>query len=174
MQLEQVDPVDLQVAQRELDLLLEVGRAADRRPDAGALPGEAGLGRDDQAVGVRVQRLGDDLLADERAVGVGGVDEVDALLDGGADDAQRAVAVGRLAPDAGAGQLHGAVAEAVDGQVPADAEGVAQLRSGHVSGQHTSRARGVPGACSMARWARSVRACRHGQTEWSRAGSTPA
>ena len=38
----------------------------ERRPDAGALPREAGLGGDDQAVGVGVQGLGDDLLADER------------------------------------------------------------------------------------------------------------
>ena len=62
----------------------------------------------------------------------------------------RAGAVGRLAPDAGAGQLHRAVAEAVDGQVPADAEGVAQLRSRHVRGQHAEPARVFPAACSMA------------------------
>src|ERR671917_292684 len=74
--------------------------AADRRPDARALPGQAGLGRDDQALRVRVQRLGDEPLADLRAVGVGGVDEVHPLLDGGADDAAGVLGVGRLAPHA--------------------------------------------------------------------------
>ena len=77
--------------------------------------------------------------------------------------------VGRLAPDAGAGQLHGAVAEAVDGQVPADGEGVAQLRSGHASGQHGEPARVFPAACSMAAMGEIV-VLRHGQTEWSRSG----
>ena len=57
------------------------GRVADRRPVAGALPGQAGLGRDHQVVGVRMERLLDQLLGDLRAVGVGGVEEVDAELD---------------------------------------------------------------------------------------------
>ena len=35
VQLDEVDPLDLQVPQRELHLLREVGRAPDRRPDAG-------------------------------------------------------------------------------------------------------------------------------------------
>ena len=57
------------VPEREFHLG-QVGRVTERRP-AGALPREAGLGGDDQAVGVGVQGLGDDLLADERPVGVG-------------------------------------------------------------------------------------------------------
>ena len=58
-------------------------------------------------------------------VGVGGVDEGDAELDGAAQHADALVAVGRRAPDARAGELHGAVAEAVDGQVAAQGHGAA-------------------------------------------------
>ena len=69
-------------------LLAQVRRVAERRPDARALPGQPGLGRDDDVVGVGVQRLADQLLGDVRAVGVGGVDEGDAELDGAAQHAR--------------------------------------------------------------------------------------
>ena len=117
-----------------------------------------------------MQRLGDDLLADERAVGVGGVDEVDALLDGGPDDAHGAGAVGRLAPDAGAGELHGAVAEAVDGQVPADGKVSLSCVAVVMSGPARSNtARVFPGTVFDGRMGEIV-VLRHGQTEWSRSG----
>ena len=92
----------------------------DRPPLARALPGEPGLGRDDQVIGVRVQGLADQLLGDERAVRVGGVDERHAELDGAAQHPDRLVGVGRVAPDARAGQLHRAVTEPVDRQVAAE------------------------------------------------------
>jgi hypothetical protein len=133
VQLDEVDPVELQVPQRQLHLLLEVGGASHRVPLPRAGADQARLGADHQLLRVRVQRLGDDLLADEGAVGVGGVDEVDALLDGRADDAHGGVVVDRLAPDAGAGELHGAVAEPVDGQIPTDAERVCGCDRGHGS-----------------------------------------
>ena len=47
-----------------------------------------------------MQRLGDQLLADVRTVRVGGVDEVDAELDGPAEHRLGLVAVAGLAPDA--------------------------------------------------------------------------
>src|SRR5262249_41393069 len=53
------------------------GRAVGA-PAAGARPDQAALGGDDQVVGVRVQGLGDQPLAALWAVGIGGVDEVDA------------------------------------------------------------------------------------------------
>ena len=55
----------------------------------------------------------------------------DAELDGAAQHADRLVVVARRPPHAGAGELHGAVAEAVDGQVAADGE-----RGGEFSGSH--------------------------------------
>jgi len=84
---------------------------------------EAGLGRDHEFLGVRMQRLVDQLLGDERPVRVGCVDERDAQLDRAPEHADGLVGVRRLAPDALAGQLHRAVAEPVDGRLPADLEG---------------------------------------------------
>ena len=69
-------------------------------PPARAGPHQAALGRDDQVVGVRVQRLGDQALADLRAVGVGGVDEVDAEFDRPAQRGLGLVRIRRIAPDA--------------------------------------------------------------------------
>ena len=69
-----------------------------------------------------MQRLADQFLGDVRAVGVGGVDEVDAELDGAAQHADAFVVVVRRAPDTLAGQAHGAESEAVDREVAADAE----------------------------------------------------
>ena len=63
--------------------------------------------------------------ADLGAVGVGGVDEIDAQLDRAAQDGDRLAVVGRLAPDAVAGDLHRAEAEPVDGKIAADREGAA-------------------------------------------------
>ena len=91
----------------------------DRQPDVRAGAGQAALGGDD-ARRVRVQRLADQVLADVRAVAVGGVDEVDAELDRAAQDGAGVVEVGGRAPDAVAGDAHGAEAEPVDGEVAAD------------------------------------------------------
>ena len=115
MQLQQVDAIDAEAAQAHLDLLAQVRRASDHMPLARAGTHEAGLRRDEHLLRVRVQRLAQDLLAHVRTVRISGVDEVDAELDRAPHDANALVAVGRLAPDARAGQLHRAEAEAVHG-----------------------------------------------------------
>ena len=74
------------------------GRAV-ARPPARTGPNKAALGGDQQVVRVRVERLGDQLLADIRAVRVGGVDQVDAEFDSSPEDGDRLVVVGRRAPD---------------------------------------------------------------------------
>ena len=48
------------------------------------------------------------------AVGVGGIDEVDAQLDGPTHRADALGPIGRLAPDPGPGDLHGAEPQPVD------------------------------------------------------------
>ena len=120
--------------------------------------------------GVRVQRLGDDLLADERAVGVGGVDEVHALLDGGPDDAQRAVA-GRPARPRRRGRAAAWRRSRGGGRAgPRRCEKVSLSCAVVMSGASTRTRAGVPGTVfDGGRWARSV-VVRHGQTEWSRSG----
>ncbi len=56
-------------------------------------------------------------------VAVGGVDEVDAELDGALEDLVGALGVLGRAPDAVAGDAHGAIAQAGDLEVAAEAEG---------------------------------------------------
>ena len=90
-----------------------------------------------------VQRLTQQVVGDPRAVVGGGVEVVDAELAGAAQDGDRLVVVGWRAEDVGPGQLHRAVADAVD---VVSGEGVAM---GH--GPHAALASAVqPGArCNM-------------------------
>ena len=80
-----------------------------------ALPGldarvevEAELGGDHDLVADRRERLADQLLVRERAVGLGGVEEGDAALDGGADQRDHLLPVRRRA----VGEAHAHAAEA--------------------------------------------------------------
>ena len=70
---------------------------------------------DEQRLGVRVQRLADQLVRDARSVGVAGVDVGDPEGDRLAQDGQGAVAIGGRAHDPRAGELHRSVAEPGDG-----------------------------------------------------------
>ena len=89
VELEEVDGLDPEASQAHLALLAQVLGPAHRQPLARPLPGEPGLGGDDQALGIGVEGLEDDVLADLGTVGVGGVDEVDAQLDGPAQHGRR-------------------------------------------------------------------------------------
>src|SRR5882757_6612129 len=106
VQLEQVDALHPEAAQAHLALLAQVLRASTLEPLARAGTQEAGLGGNHQVFVVRVQRLPDQLLADVRAVRVGGVDQVHPELDGAAQHPDRLVVVGRRTPDTRSGQLH--------------------------------------------------------------------
>ena len=123
VQLEQVDGVHAEAAQAHLALLAQVRREAEDRPLVGPGAQQAGLGRDDEPVRVRVQRLFDQLLGYVRAVGIRGVDEVHADLDEAAQYADALVVVGRRAPYALARQTHRAESQTIDGEVAADGEG---------------------------------------------------
>ena len=100
VQLVEVDAVHAQAGAASPRTRPQVLGPAVARPLPRAGPLEPALRRDDEIVGVGVQRLGDELLGDVRAVAVGGVDEVDAELDGAAQHGDRGVVVGRRAPDA--------------------------------------------------------------------------
>ena len=78
VELVEVDAVHAEVAEGELELLLEVVGAAAGVGLGWALAGKAAFGCDDQVGGVGVEGFGDELLGDLWAVGVGGVEEVDA------------------------------------------------------------------------------------------------
>ncbi len=138
MQLVEIDALELEAAQAHLDTLNQVAGAAHVLGFGRALARDAALGGDDDARRVRRKRFADQALGDLRAVGVGGVDERDAELDGAAQNAAAFGGVGRLAPRAIAHQAHGSVAEAVHRQVAADEKGAARSgreirRSHHLS-----------------------------------------
>lgn len=121
VQLIEVDPLHTQVAQAQFGLLPQVLGTAERAPVTRARTGQPALGGDHQVLGVRMQRLADELLADERAVGIRGVDEVHTQLGGPAQHPHGLLGILRLPPHSGARQLHRTVAEPIDGQVAAEA-----------------------------------------------------
>ena len=111
VQLVEVDPLEPQAAQRALAGRAQVLRAPARLPPARPGRREAALGGDREALGIGMERLGDQFLADLRAVGVGGVDQVDAELERAAQDREGFLVVGRRSPDALAGDPHRAEAQ---------------------------------------------------------------
>jgi hypothetical protein len=123
-QVDHVERVEPEAAQVAVHLLAQLLGAAGRRPAALLVAAGADLGDEVQVVRVRRERLADDLVGDVRAVVVGGVDVVDAQLDGRAQDGDRGVAVLWRPEHVGAGELHGAVPDAVEVEV-ADAVGAA-------------------------------------------------
>jgi hypothetical protein len=93
-----------------------------------------------------VQRLGDEVLADLGAVGVGGVDQVHAELGQAAKHGQRPLAIGGFAPDAIASDAHRAEADAPHGHVAAERQLACGCGSwpvgggGHAADDATARA----------------------------------
>jgi hypothetical protein len=122
----QVDVIEAKAAQALVALLFDVVGMPEwwQRHLAGLdLPGpEAGLSPDHEVVGVRVQRLGEDLLRLAVSVDVGGVDEVDAPLVGAAVDLDGLAPVARSRGVPCTGDPHRAIAEAADAQA-ADGDG---------------------------------------------------
>ena len=88
--IEQIDAIGLQPLQRGLGDLPDVLGPAVQAGSADRWPNfEAELGGDHDLVAERRERLADQLLVGERAVDLGGVEEGDAALDGGADQRDR-------------------------------------------------------------------------------------
>ena len=82
----------------------------------------AHLGGDEQILAIGVQRLANDLVGDVRAIEVSGVDVIDTALHGRPQHRHGGCPVLGRAEDAGSGELHRAVPEALHVAV-ADAEG---------------------------------------------------
>src|SRR5829696_8373418 len=77
MQLIEVDALELQPSQAALEGVSQALGPAVRRPRARPLPVETALGGDEQALRIRVERFGDELLANPRAIRVRRIDQVD-------------------------------------------------------------------------------------------------
>jgi len=128
VQLPQVDLIDAEAPQAHLAALPQIVGAPTDRPLTRAGAQKAGLRGELDAV-IGMQRLGDELLGDVGAVGLGGVDEVDTELGEPLEHGDGLVVVGRRSPDALAGDAHRAEAEAGDLEVPADLERARGRRS---------------------------------------------
>src|SRR5207248_271142 len=125
VQLVEVDALEPEPAQAAVARGAKVLGSPVRLPLVGPGTLEARLGCDHEPPRVGVERLGDEPLAHLGAVGVGRIDEVDTELDGPVQHGDRFAWVARLAPNAPAGEPHGAEAETVDGQLAAQEEGPA-------------------------------------------------
>ena len=92
---EQVDALDAESLQRAVDGLADVVRPAVEAATFSGLWVEAPpeLGGDDDLVADRTECFTDECLVGERAVDLGGVEERDAEVDGGADQADHRVRV---------------------------------------------------------------------------------
>jgi hypothetical protein len=79
MQLPQVDDLDAETPAARMRLLDQIFRPADRNPDVWPGAREPALGRDVD-LAIRREGLADKLLGKIGAIGIGGVDEVDAKV----------------------------------------------------------------------------------------------
>jgi hypothetical protein len=110
------DAVEAEAFEAAFNGFAEVVGAGVVDPLGGANALPSALGGDDEVGGVRVERFGEEFFRDVGAVGVGGVDEVDAEFDGTAEGCDTGVAIGGRSPNAFAGDAHGSVPETVDGE----------------------------------------------------------
>ena len=117
-EVDEVHPLHPQRAEVVLHPDAQLGRtlcAAARRPAPSRR--RADLGDELQVLGVRIQRLADQIVHDVGAVVLRGVDVVHAEFDRAPQHRANAVRIARRPEHAGAGELHRAEADAVDGLV---------------------------------------------------------
>ena len=95
---------------------------AHRQPLVWTLPGQARLGCDNQARFEGRQGFANQILADVRPVAVSGVDEVHTQFHGAFQYAFGFFGIFRVAPDAFAGDAHGAKSQPVNFQIAAKFE----------------------------------------------------
>src|SRR5580658_7112257 len=112
----------LQAPEAALALGAQLLRPAVRLPPARAGTLKPALGGDNQIVRIWIERLRDEALADLGPVRVRRVDERDAQLDDPPQRRQGLRLIRRIAPDAAAGDAHGAETEPGHRQVPADVD----------------------------------------------------
>jgi len=111
-------PVQPQPAKAHQHGLPEVFWPPERGPAVGALPALPGLGSHDDVV-IRVEGLADEFFADGRAIGISGVDQVDAEVSDPAQRGEDCTAIRGRSPYAWAGGPHRAIPQPIDRDVAA-------------------------------------------------------
>ncbi len=104
---EEVDGLDLETLERALNSLLDMHwTTVEAVPTAVRVDPESELGGDHHPVPEGCEGLTDELLVGEGAVDLGGVEERDAELDGGADDLDSFLSIGWRTVHPGAARVH--------------------------------------------------------------------
>src|SRR6266567_1784793 len=115
-EVDDIESFEAQIAQVVLDALDQICTRTVKNPGAVFATASAHLGDDVEVFRVRMQGFLDDLVGDVRAVEVAGVNVVDTGSDGFAQDGDGFRAVAGRAEDVGAGELHCAVTNTVNGE----------------------------------------------------------
>ena len=130
MELVQIDAFDAQALQARLAGGAQVFGASIGCPLLARRARDATLGRDHEPGRVRVQRLGDQLLARARSIRIGSVDEIDTEFDRTLQHASGLDGIAGRAPDAVAGHAHGAESQTAHTQITADQKIARRVRGG--------------------------------------------
>jgi hypothetical protein len=121
MKLPQIDALHSEPAHAHEHALPQIFGTTERQPNVRTVPREPALRRD-QHIFVRMQRLANEIFADERSIRVGGVDEVDAELGELLERRFRRIQIGWRSPNASAGDAHRAEAETMYSRFTGDFE----------------------------------------------------
>ena len=100
MKLVDVDALQAQALEAAFNSLLEVRGAGVVLPNAGPVARPSGFGCDDETGRIGIERLSNQLFRDIGTVGVCGINEIDAELDGAAKRGERRIDIGWRTPDA--------------------------------------------------------------------------
>jgi hypothetical protein len=131
-----VDAIEAQTLQAAFERFGQMLGARVMRPLAGPWPLPSTLGRDDQSLRVRIERLGNHLLRRSRPIRIRRVNQVHFELDRAPQRSQRGGLVRRRSPDAFARNAHRSVAQPVDGQVASDRERAGSRSCDRACGVH--------------------------------------
>ena len=122
VELVDVDPVEAEATQATLARPAQMLRPTIRMPAAVTRPGQPALRRDHHALGIGMQRLGDQPLAHLRTVRLRRVDEVDAQLDRPSQYGIRGLPVRGLSEDPRARDPHRPVCHAANLEIAAQGQ----------------------------------------------------
>ena len=119
MQLVHVDAIQAQSLQAALNGPAQVRRAGIMSPLVRSWSIPSALGRDHKIRGVRYQRFSDQFFADIGAIRIRGIYEVDAELDGTAQNGDCGHGILRRSPNSVAANTHGSKTNTADDQLTA-------------------------------------------------------
>ncbi len=128
VELIKVDAVHLEAPKAPFARLSQVLRASVFDPPSWSRPNQTAFGRDDHTCRVWMERLSNQAFGDIGAIGVGGIEKVNAQIDGPSQHRDRSVSILRFPPYPRTGQPHGAEPESMHGGDSTDPKAAAATR----------------------------------------------